>query len=102
MGGLGLNLCAANVVILSEPWWNPAIEDQAVDRINRIGQTKSMTVYRLVTKDTIEEQIKNIRDQKRQLIKKTVEKCAENEQENTKENDKILQDNWREFLKRVN
>lgn len=61
-----------------------------------------MTVYWLVTKDTIEEQIKVIWDQKRQLIKQTVEKCAENEQENTKENEKVLTEHWREFLRRVN
>lgn len=41
VGGVGLNLCAANKVVLLEPWWNPAVEDQAIDRINRIGQTVS-------------------------------------------------------------
>lgn len=39
VGGVGLNLCAANIVVILEPWWNPAVEDQAIDRINRIGQT---------------------------------------------------------------
>ncbi len=57
VGGVGLNLTAADTCILMEPWWNPAVEAQAVDRINRIGQKKSIEVYRLYCKDTIEEKI---------------------------------------------
>jgi SNF2 family DNA or RNA helicase len=57
VGGVGLNLTAADTCILMEPWWNPAVESQAVDRINRIGQTKSIEVYRLYCKDSIEEKI---------------------------------------------
>ena len=56
-GGMGLNLTAANYVILLDPWWNPAVESQAADRTHRIGQTMPVTVYRLVCKDTIEEKV---------------------------------------------
>ncbi|MFP5213537.1 MAG: DEAD/DEAH box helicase, partial [Acidobacteriota bacterium] len=56
-GGLGLNLTAADFVIHMDPWWNPAVEDQASDRAHRIGQQRPVTVYRLVARDTIEEKI---------------------------------------------
>lgn len=56
-GGFGLNLTAANYVILLDPWWNPAVENQAADRVHRIGQKLPVTVYRLVAKDTIEERV---------------------------------------------
>jgi SNF2 family DNA or RNA helicase len=67
-GGTGINLTAADYVIHLDPWWNPAVEDQATDRAHRIGQTKPVTVYRLVTKDSIEEQILALHDDKRELI----------------------------------
>lgn len=60
VGGVGLNLSEANVVVILEPWWNPAVEDQAVDRINRIGQKKAMRIYKLLSKNTLEEKIKDI------------------------------------------
>ena len=66
-GGVGLNLTAADYVIHMDPWWNPAVEDQASDRAHRIGQTRSVTVYRLVMKDTIEEKIIALHHQKRDL-----------------------------------
>ena len=56
-GGSGLNLTAADTVIHFDPWWNPAVEDQATDRAHRIGQTKVVTTYRLIAKGTIEEKI---------------------------------------------
>jgi SNF2 family DNA or RNA helicase len=56
-GGFGLNLTEADYCILLDPWWNPATEAQAVDRIHRIGQTRKVMVYRLVAKDTIEEKV---------------------------------------------
>ena len=56
-GGTGLNLTAADTVIHFDPWWNPAVEDQATDRAHRIGQTKVVTAYRLVAAGTIEEKI---------------------------------------------
>ncbi len=66
-GGLGLNLTAADYVIHMDPWWNPAIEDQASDRAHRIGQTRPVTIYRLVCKDTIEEKIVKLHQEKRDL-----------------------------------
>ena len=66
-GGVGLNLTAADYVIHMDPWWNPAVEDQASDRAHRIGQERPVTVYRLVGKDTIEEQIVALHQHKREL-----------------------------------
>ena len=66
-GGQGLNLTAADYVIHLDPWWNPAVEDQASDRAHRIGQTRPVTVYRLVMKDTIEEKIVGLHSTKRDL-----------------------------------
>ena len=66
-GGTGLNLTAADYVIHMDPWWNPAVEDQASDRVHRIGQTRPVTVYRLVAKDTIEDKIVKLHEQKRDL-----------------------------------
>ncbi len=66
-GGAGLNLTAADYVIHMDPWWNPAVEDQASDRAHRIGQERPVTVYRLVMKDTIEEQIVGLHKEKRDL-----------------------------------
>ncbi len=67
-GGTGLNLTAADYVIHLDPWWNPAVEDQATDRAHRIGQTRPVTVYRLVAKDTIEEKILAMHERKRELV----------------------------------
>ncbi len=66
-GGVGLNLTAADYVIHMDPWWNPAVEDQASDRAYRIGQKRPVTIYRLVCQDTIEEKIVNLHHQKRDL-----------------------------------
>ncbi len=66
-GGTGLNLTAADYVIHMDPWWNPAVEDQASDRAHRIGQTRPVTVYRLVVKDSIEERIMDLHSEKRDL-----------------------------------
>ncbi len=66
-GGVGLNLTAADFVIHMDPWWNPAVEDQASDRAHRIGQKNPVTVYRLVMKNTIEEKIVNLHHEKRDL-----------------------------------
>ncbi len=67
-GGSGLNLTAADTVIHFDPWWNPAVEDQATDRAHRIGQTKVVTTYRLVAKGTIEEKIIELGEKKRELV----------------------------------
>jgi superfamily II DNA or RNA helicase len=72
-GGVGLNLTAADYVIHMDPWWNPAIEDQASDRAHRIGQTKPVTIYRLVTKETIEDKIVQLHRDKRDLADSLLE-----------------------------
>ncbi len=72
-GGLGLNLTAADYVIHMDPWWNPAVEDQASDRAHRIGQTRPVTVYRLVTANTIEEKIVELHHAKRDLADSLLE-----------------------------
>lgn len=72
-GGVGLNLTAADYVIHMDPWWNPAVEDQASDRAHRIGQQRPVTVYRLVTKNTIEEQIVSLHRHKRDLASSVLE-----------------------------
>jgi hypothetical protein len=66
-GGLGLNLTAADYVFLLDPWWNPAIEAQAIDRAHRIGQTKSVFAYRLIARDTVEEKVLELQRSKRDL-----------------------------------
>ena len=72
-GGVGLNLTAADYVIHMDPWWNPAVEDQASDRAHRIGQTRPVTIYRLVARGTIEEQIVSLHRQKRELADSLLE-----------------------------
>jgi SNF2 family DNA or RNA helicase len=72
-GGLGLNLTAADYVIHMDPWWNPAVEDQASDRAHRIGQTRPVTIYRLVCKNTIEEKIVQLHQEKRDLADSLLE-----------------------------
>lgn len=66
-GGTGLNLTAADYVIHLDPWWNPAVEDQATDRAHRMGQQRPVTVYRLVTEDTVEAKILKLHETKRDL-----------------------------------
>ena len=66
-GGTGLNLTAADTVILYDPWWNPAVEAQAIDRAHRIGQSKPVFVHRLIARGTIEEKILSLQDKKRSL-----------------------------------
>ncbi len=72
-GGTGLNLTAADYVIHMDPWWNPAVEDQASDRSHRIGQKRPVTIYRLVAKNTIEEKIVQLHGQKRDLADSLLE-----------------------------
>jgi len=72
-GGSGLNLTAADYVIHTDPWWNPAVEDQATDRAHRIGQTRPVTVYRLITQGTIEEKIVRLHHEKRDIADKLLE-----------------------------
>ncbi|MBC7173529.1 MAG: SWF/SNF helicase family protein, partial [Polyangiaceae bacterium] len=67
-GGTGLNLTAADYVVHLDPWWNPAVEDQASDRAHRIGQPKPVTIVRLVSQGTIEETVMQLHAQKRELL----------------------------------
>jgi SNF2 family DNA or RNA helicase len=67
-GGTGLNLTAADTVIHYDPWWNPAVENQATDRAHRIGQTKSVFVYKLMTLGTVEEKILALQKRKSELV----------------------------------
>jgi SNF2 family DNA or RNA helicase len=71
-GGVGLNLTGADTVIHFDPWWNPAVEDQATDRAHRIGQTKVVTGYKLITRDTVEEKILTLQNRKREIIQATI------------------------------
>ena len=67
-GGTGLNLTAADAVIHYDPWWNPAVENQATDRAHRIGQEKTVFVYKLVAKGTVEEKILEMQQRKKGLM----------------------------------
>ncbi|MFM2139429.1 MAG: hypothetical protein RJA57_1736, partial [Bacteroidota bacterium] len=71
-GGVGLNLTAADYVYIVDPWWNPAVEQQAIDRTHRIGQTKNIFAYRMICKDTIEDKILQLQEKKRALAKDIV------------------------------
>jgi SNF2 family DNA or RNA helicase len=66
-GGVGLNLTAAEYVFLLDPWWNPAVEAQAIDRAHRIGQTRQVFAYRLIARDTVEERVLELQQKKRKL-----------------------------------
>ncbi len=76
-GGVGLNLTAADVVIHYDPWWNPAVEQQASDRVHRIGQTKPVLVIRLAVEDSVEDQILVLQERKRHLASSAIESEAE-------------------------
>jgi superfamily II DNA or RNA helicase len=71
-GGVGLNLTAADYVYIVDPWWNPAVEQQAIDRTHRIGQTKNIFAYRMICKDTIEDKILQLQERKRVLAKELI------------------------------
>jgi SNF2 family DNA or RNA helicase len=66
-GGIGLNLTAAEYVFLLDPWWNPAVEAQAIDRAHRIGQSRHVFAYRLLARDTVEEKVAELQQSKRSL-----------------------------------
>ena len=71
-GGVGLNLTAADYVYIVDPWWNPAVEQQAIDRTHRIGQTKNIFAYRMICIDTIEDKILQLQERKRTLAKELI------------------------------
>lgn len=87
-GGSGLNLVGADTVIHYDMWWNPAVEDQATDRVHRIGQKNSVSAYKLVTLDTIEEKIYQLQNRKKGLVKKIV----------TSDDEAITKLTWEEVL----
>jgi SNF2 family DNA or RNA helicase len=66
--GTGLNLTTASYVVLYDPWWNPAVEAQAIDRTHRIGQDKQVFAYKLITRDSVEEKILQLQDRKKELV----------------------------------
>ncbi|MGA0369387.1 MAG: SNF2-related protein [Kiritimatiellia bacterium] len=72
-GGAGLNLTGADVVIHMDPWWNPAVEDQATDRAHRIGQDKTVYSLKLITRDSVEARVARMQDQKREIIEAALE-----------------------------
>lgn len=71
-GGVGLNLIEADYVFILDPWWNPAVEQQAVDRSHRIGQTRSVFIYKFITKDTVEEKILAMQNRKRGIAQSLI------------------------------
>lgn len=95
-GGSGLNLTGADTVLLLDPWWNPAVERQATDRAHRLGQTRTVQVYRLITKNTIEEKISLLQAQKQELIDQIV-LAGENDLNHLKASDllSLFEDEWK-------
>jgi non-specific serine/threonine protein kinase len=89
-GGVGLNLTAADYVIHIDPWWNPAVEMQATDRTHRIGQVKPVFVYKLIARDTVEEKILQLQDQKRALVEQLISTEASFFKELTADDVKVL------------
>lgn len=75
-GGVGLNLTAADYVYVVDPWWNPAVEDQAIDRTHRIGQTKKVFAYKMICKNTVEEKILQLQEKKKSLAKELISEDA--------------------------
>lgn len=78
--GVGLNLVSASRVYMVDPWWNPAVEEQAMDRVHRLGQTRDVTVTRLIVTDTIEDRILELQERKRQLATFAFEKRSAEQQ----------------------
>jgi non-specific serine/threonine protein kinase len=71
-GGVGINLTAADYVVLLDPWWNPAVENQAVDRAHRMGQKRSVMVYRPIVKDSVEEKVLALQERKKELVSQLI------------------------------
>lgn len=89
-GGTGLNLTSADIVIHFDPWWNPAVEDQATDRAHRFGQKNIVEVIKLISKNTIEEKIVELQDEKRKLIEKILDNSMENSNVNSLSDEDII------------
>jgi SNF2 family DNA or RNA helicase len=71
-GGVGLNLTEADYVFILDPWWNPAVEQQAIDRTHRIGQTKNVFIYKFITKDSVEEKILALQNRKLKVARSLI------------------------------
>ena len=89
-GGVGINLTAASKVYMLDPWWNPAVEEQAMDRVHRLGQTKDVTVVRFAATDTIEEKMLELQRRKRELARAAFEKKTEAERRAMRRSDLSL------------
>jgi SNF2 family DNA or RNA helicase len=76
-GGVGLNLTVASAVILVDPWWNPAIEDQAIDRVHRLGQNNPVHVYRMICEDSVEEKLLDLQERKRAMSNKAIGRSSQ-------------------------
>ena len=87
---MGLNLISANNVFIIDPWWNPAVEDQAIERVHRIGQTKEVNVMRFVCKGTVEERMLQVQEKKRVLIQKVIYNQEEKKKQNLEDMKYIL------------
>jgi non-specific serine/threonine protein kinase len=72
-GGVGINLTEADYVYLVDPWWNPAVEQQAIDRTHRLGQKKNVFAYKMICKDSIEEKIMLLQDKKKTLASNLID-----------------------------
>jgi SNF2 family DNA or RNA helicase len=93
-GGVGLNLTVANHAFLVDPWWNPAVEEQAVERVHRIGQKKDVEVVRFICRETIEERIIELHEQKKDLFNSTITLNQEDRKNLNIENFKYLMKNY--------
>ena len=89
-GGVGINLTAASRVYMLDPWWNPAVEEQAMDRVHRLGQTRDVEVVRFAARDSIEERMLDLQQRKRDLAKAAFEKKTEAERRAMREADLTL------------
>lgn len=92
-GGVGLNLTAASYIFLMDPWWNPAVENQAIDRAHRIGQENKLTVYRPIIKDSVEEKVLVLQNTKKELFKDLMA-----EDEDGYYNGKLTMDDFKELI----
>ena len=95
-GGSGLNLTAADYVVHMDPWWNPAVEDQASDRAHRMGQTRPVTIYRFIAKNTIEDKILDLHQHKRDLANSLLEGSDDLARVSTEDMMALLQESWTE------
>lgn len=93
-GGSGLNLTAADYVVHMDPWWNPAVEDQASDRAHRMGQTRPVTIYRFIAKNTIEDKILSLHQHKRDLANSLLEGSDDLSKVSTEAMMALLQESW--------